>query len=58
MFNTACNGCRPQVVLFNTERDIGWDLPESTMHNWTRASTRMAAALKAKAYDVKHVFCR
>ena len=39
-----------KVVLFNTELDIGYDLPERTFHNWTRANTRMAATLKAKGY--------
>jgi enterochelin esterase family protein len=39
-----------KVILFNTELDIGYDLPESTLHNWTRANTRMAATLKGKGY--------
>jgi hypothetical protein len=47
-----------QVCLFNTELDIGYDLPEKTLHNWTRANTRMATILKAKGYDCRHVFCR
>ena len=42
----------------NTELDIGYDLPERTKHNWTRANTRMATILKAKGYTCRHVFCR
>jgi enterochelin esterase family protein len=47
-----------RVCLFNTERDIGWDLPERTWHNWTLANTRMATVLKQKGYACRHIFCR
>ena len=48
-----------RVCLFNTELDIGYDLPgEKTWHNWTEANTRMATILKTKGYKCRHVFCR
>ena len=46
-----------RVALFNTELDNGHGLPERTLHNWTRANSRMATILKAKGYDCRHVFC-
>lgn len=54
----AANLDRTLSPLQNTELDIGYDLPERTMHNWTRANTRMATILKAKGYNCRHVFCR
>ena len=47
-----------RVCLVNTERDIGWHLPESTWHNWPLANTRMATSLKQKGYECRHIFCR
>lgn len=47
-----------RVCLVNAERDLCWDLPEGTWHNWTLANTRMASILKQKGYDCRHVFCR
>ena len=35
------------------EKDLHWDDPEDTWHNWPLANQRMAAALKAKGYDYR-----
>lgn len=37
------------------ERDLHWQDPESTFHNWPMANDRMAAVLKAKGYDYRYV---
>ena len=36
-------------------RDLHWDDPEGTFHNWPLANDRLAAALRAKGYDVRYV---
>jgi hypothetical protein len=47
MFICCCCGCccastqHDHTRAQNTELDKGYDLPERTMHNWTRANTRM-----------------
>ena len=38
------------------EKDLHFDDPESTWHNWPLANNRMAAVLKKKGYDYKYVF--
>jgi enterochelin esterase family protein len=40
------------------EKDLHWQDPESTFHNWPMANERMAAALKAKGYDYRYVFAK
>ena len=40
------------------EKDLHWDDPESTFHNWPMANDRMAAALKAKGYDYRYVWAQ
>ena len=37
------------------ERDLHWQDPESTYHNWPMANDRLAAALAAKGYDYRYV---
>jgi enterochelin esterase-like enzyme len=41
-----------------SERDLHFDDPEQSWHNWPMANQRMAAALKAKGYDYRYVFSR
>jgi enterochelin esterase family protein len=38
------------------EKDLHFDDPETTWHNWPLANNRMAAVLKKKGYDYKYVF--
>ncbi len=38
------------------EKDLHFDDPEKTWHNWPLANNRMAAALKKKGYDYRYVF--
>jgi iron(III)-enterobactin esterase len=38
------------------EKDLHFDDPESTWHNWPLANNRMAAVLKKKGYDYRYVF--
>jgi enterochelin esterase-like enzyme len=38
------------------EKDLHFDDPESTWHNWPLANNRMAAVLKNKGYDYRYVF--
>ncbi|MFA6113705.1 MAG: alpha/beta hydrolase-fold protein [Sphingomonas sp.] len=40
------------------EKDLHFDDPESTFHNWPMANQRMAAALKAKGYAYHYVFAK
>ena len=40
------------------EKDLHFDDPEATFHNWPLANQRMAAALKAKGYAVHYVFAK
>ncbi len=37
------------------EKDLHWQDPETTYHNWPMANDRMAAALGAKGYDYRYV---
>jgi enterochelin esterase-like enzyme len=37
------------------EKDLHWQDPAETFHNWPMANDRMAAALKAKGYDYRYV---
>jgi enterochelin esterase family protein len=37
------------------ERDLHWQDPEGSFHNWPLANDRMSAALKVKAYDYRYV---
>jgi iron(III)-enterobactin esterase len=38
------------------EKDLHFDDPENTWHNWPLANNRMAAVLKKKGYDYRYVF--
>ena len=38
------------------EKDLHFDDPEQSFHNWPMANRRMAAALKAKGYDYRLTF--
>lgn len=40
------------------EKDLHFDDPEETWHNWPLANRRMAAVLKAKGYDYRFTFSR
>jgi len=40
------------------EKDLHWQDPESTHHNWPMANDRMAAALKAQGYDYRYVIAK
>ena len=40
------------------EKDLHYDDPESTWHNWPLANNRMAAVLKKKGYDYRYVFAK
>jgi len=40
------------------EKDLHWDDPAETFHNWPMANDRMAAALKAKGYDYCYVWAK
>jgi iron(III)-enterobactin esterase len=40
------------------EKDLHFDDPESTWHNWPMANRRMAAVLKAKGYATRFVFAK
>ena len=40
------------------EKDLHFDDPESSFHNWPLANQRMAAALKAKGYPTYFVFAK
>ncbi|MGA2023835.1 MAG: alpha/beta hydrolase-fold protein [Steroidobacteraceae bacterium] len=40
------------------EKDLHYDDPESTWHNWPLANQRMAAVLKAKGYDYRFVYAK
>jgi enterochelin esterase-like enzyme len=40
------------------EKDLHFDDPENTWHNWPLANNRMAAALKKKGYDYRYVWAR
>jgi enterochelin esterase-like enzyme len=38
-------------------RDNGFERDEASLHNWVLANQRMAAALRAKGYHYRYVFC-
>jgi len=40
------------------EKDLHFDDPEQSFHNWPMANQRMATALKAKGYDYRFTFAR
>ncbi len=40
------------------EKDIRFNDPQSTLHNWLMANTRMAAALKARGYHYQFVLAK
>lgn len=40
------------------EKDLHWQDPASTFHNWPMANDRMAAALNAKGYDYHYVVAK
>lgn len=46
-----------RVWLQVGERDNGFQRDEASLHNWVLANQRMAAALKAKGYHYRYVFC-
>jgi enterochelin esterase family protein len=39
------------------DKDNGYKRDEASLHNWVMANDRMAAALKAKGYHYRYVFC-
>jgi len=39
------------------DKDNGYKLNEASFHNWVMANDRMAAALKAKGYHYRYVWC-
>ncbi len=45
-----------RVWLEVGERDLHWDDPEESWHNWPLANRRMAAALAAKGYPYRFTF--
>ena len=40
------------------EKDLHWQDPPETFHNWPMANDRMAAVLKAKGYDYRYVWAK
>ena len=40
------------------EKDLHWQDPPETFHNWPMANDRMAAALKTKGYDYRYVWAK
>ena len=40
------------------EKDLHWQDPPETFHNWPMANDRMAAALKARGYDYRYVWAK
>ena len=40
------------------DKDLHFDDPEETWHNWPLANARMAAVLKAKGYDYRYVLAK
>ncbi|HMI94153.1 MAG TPA: alpha/beta hydrolase-fold protein [Polyangiales bacterium] len=44
-----------RIFLHASDRDLGWDAPESGHHNWVMANQRTAAALAAKGYHHRFV---
>jgi enterochelin esterase-like enzyme len=51
--NTARKPLR--IFLHVSDRDLGWDAPESGHHNWVMANQRTAAALAAKGYHYRWI---
>jgi enterochelin esterase-like enzyme len=47
-----------RIWMHVSERDLHFEDPEQSWHNWPMANQRMAAALKAKGYDYRYVFSR
>lgn len=47
-----------RVWLEVGQYDLGCDRDEASLHNWVMANRRMAAALKAKGYQYRFVFCK
>ena len=46
-----------RIWLQISENDNGSKRDEASLHNWVMANQRMAAALKAKGYQYRYVFC-
>jgi enterochelin esterase-like enzyme len=44
-----------RIFLHVSDRDLGWDAPESGHHNWVLANQRTAAALAAKGYHYRWI---
>jgi enterochelin esterase family protein len=40
------------------EKDLHWDDPAQTFHNWPMANDRIAAVLKARGYDYRYVWAK
>ena len=40
------------------EKDLHWQDPPETFHNWPMANDHMAAALRAKGYDYRYVWAK
>lgn len=44
-----------RIFLHVSDRDLGWDAPETGHHNWVLANQRTAAALAAKSYHYRWI---
>jgi enterochelin esterase-like enzyme len=45
-----------RIWLQISDKDLGWDRPEESWHNWVLANQRMLEVLKKKGYDYQYVF--
>ena len=56
----AANAERKPIRLWMEvgEKDLHFDDPEETWHNWPLANQRMAAVLRAKGYDYRYVLAK
>ena len=51
--------CSPsQLSADNPQLDNGHEATDESYHNWVTANFRMAAALKERQYDYRHVVCQ
>ena len=47
-----------QLSADNPQLDNGHEATDESYHNWVTANFRMAAALKERQYDYRHVVCQ
>ncbi len=51
--------CSPsQLSADNPQLDNGHEATDESYHKWVTANFRMAAALKERQYDYRHVVCQ